>query len=311
MALKDSLHSFSRDPFSWMDNLNLTFRGNNLNLWQKYKRIQKTALYMSLICLALWILLGFDSTPLQFIHVLYEGIPGLILGQKGWGDMISIYNFNYGKEMHYSAFVIYLLVFYGLSKHWDSLGITKSKNLSYSFGVTFLAIGMFEWFWIISFGVFQSQPWVYTWAMPQLRILIQNTGFTFIGIIVWLYIWLDSFVLNEQNQIVRRLWRFRVNGMAALLIFTSVALALLWIFYPWPVQQISVALKDGTIWHSSRLFPQTLYTIKTDPASSINAGEWFWVEDNAVHTINTLVKAIWALTLFYIGCVIRVKHEID
>lgn len=99
---------------------------------------------MSLGCLVLWILLGFDSTPLQFVHVLYEGIPGLILGQKGWGDLVSIYNANYGKEMHYSAFVIYLLLFYGLSKNWDRLGITKSKNMAYSFGLTFLAIGMFE-----------------------------------------------------------------------------------------------------------------------------------------------------------------------
>lgn len=291
-----------------MDDLKLTFRGNNLNLWQKYKRIQKTALYMSLGCLVLWILLGFDSTPLQFVHVLYEGIPGLILGQKGWGDLVSIYNANYGKEMHYSAFVIYLLLFYGLSKNWDRLGITKSKNMAYSFGLTFLAIGMFEWFWIISFGVFQHQPWAYTWAMPQLRILIQNTFFTFVGIVVWLYIWLDSFVINDQRQIVRRLWRFRVNWMAALLIFLSVALALLWIFYPWPVQQISVTLKDGTVWHSSPLFPQTLYTIKTDPASPVNAGEWFWVEDNYVHAINTLVKIIWALAVFYIGSVIRVEH---
>lgn len=96
--------------------------------------------------------------------------------------------------------------------------------------------------------------------------------------------------------------------MAALLIFLSVALALLWIFYPWPVQQISVTLKDGTVWHSSPLFPQTLYTIKTDPASPVNAGEWFWVEDNYVHAINTLVKIIWALAVFYIGSVIRVEH---
>ena len=309
MALKDSLRSFKEDPFSWMDNLNLIFHGNNLNLWQKYKRIQKTALWLSLGCLVLWILLGFDSTPLQFIETVYRGVPGLILGHLSWGDLLAIYNSYYGKEMHYSAFVIYLLLFYGLSKNWQSLGVEKSKNLAYSFGVTFLAIGMFEWFWISSFGVFQNQPWVYTWQMPQLRILIQNTGLTFVGIIVWLYIWLDSFMLNGK-EIVGRQWRFRVDWMAAVLVSLTVGLALLWIFWPFNVQQISVPLSDGTIWHSSALFPQTLYTIKTELASSVNAGEWFWVEDNWIHAMNTVLKAVWALAIFYIGRVIRVEHEL-
>ena len=301
MGLKDSLRSYKQDPFSFFDNLSLVVHGNNLNFFQKYKRAQQTALWMAVVCGVFWLLLGFDSTPLQMIHVLIEGIPGLLLGQKGWGDLITIYNSFYGKEMHYSAFVIYLLMFYGLSKNWEARGIVKSKNMAYSFSFMFLAVGLFEWFWISSFGIFQNQPWVYTWMMPQLRILLQNSAFTFVGILGVVYIWADSYVLDKNKQVIGRNWHFNLGWLSWVLIGLSIGSALLWIFYPGPIQQISVQLANGQIWHSSRLFPQTLYTIKIDPASPVNAGDWCWVEDNWIHGLNTLVKVIWALTLYWIG----------
>lgn len=284
-----------------MDNLSLTIKGNNLNLFQKYRRIQFTALGMAAICGVLWILLGFDSSPLQFIEVLYQGIPGFILGHLSWGDLINIYNGCYGREMHYSAFVIYLLVFYGLSKNWEHKGIIKSKNLAYSFSVMFLAIGMFEWFWMLGFAYFQNQYWAITWAMPQLRILFQNSIFTFVGILGVLYIWADSYRLDANKQVIGRNWRFNLGWVSWALILLSIASALFWICYPGPIQQISVPLANGQTWHSSRLFPQTLYTIKVDPSSPVNAGVWFWVQDDAIHAINTLVKVIWAFTLYWIG----------
>lgn len=299
MTLKAGWQSYKQDPFSFMDNLNLTVKGNNLNLFQKYRRVQQTALGLALVCGALWLILGFDSTPLQFIHVLYEGVPGLILGKLNWQDAINIYNLYYGKEMHYSAFLIYLLLFYGLSKNWEHKGIIKSKNMVYSFASMFLAVGLFEWFWILSFGTFQHQPWVYTWAWPQIRILIQNFFFTFVGGLGVLYMWVDSFILKDK-EIIGRNWKLNINWISVILIGLSIASALFWIYYPGPVQQISVILKDGSVWHSSRLFPQTLYTIKTDPSSPIAAGEWFWVENDWIHGLNTLVKVIWAFTLFYI-----------
>jgi hypothetical protein len=77
-----------------------------------------------------------------------------------------------------------------------------------------------------------------------------------------------------------------------------VASALLWIFYPWPVQLLTVQLENGQIWHSSRLFPQTLYTVELTPGDGINAGVWFWIQNDLIHAVNTGVKAIWAATVF-------------
>ena len=242
--------------------------------------------------------MGFDSTPLQFVHVLQDGLPGLILGQKSVADLVTIYNQFYGKEMHYSAFVIYFLLFYFLSKNWTSVGMVKTKNVVYSFGTMFLAIAAFEWFWIYSYGVFQNQPWVYTWQMPQLRILLQNLMFTIAGAFCTLYIWIDSFIL-ENKMIVGRTFRFDFRAWKLwILVGASVAAAFLWIYYPWSVQQISVPLVNGQVWHSYSLFPQTLYTVDLNPGDAINAGEWFWVENNWVHALNITVKFLWTASIY-------------
>jgi len=115
---------FQKDPYAYVNKLSISFRGNNFNLFQKYKRIQKTAAYGALVCLAAWIIFGFDSTPLQFIHVLYEGVPAWFSGSASLQDLGGIYSLYYGKEMHYSAFVIYFGLFYALSRSWEKAGVT-------------------------------------------------------------------------------------------------------------------------------------------------------------------------------------------
>lgn len=315
LSISERAKDFYQDPFGFVDDLDLVLKGNNLNIFQKYKRLQKTALWMSIICLAAWIIFGFDSTPLQFIHVLYEGIPAFILGHIPLQEMINIYNSYYGKEMHYSAFVIYLLVYYGLSKHYEALGIIKSKNVVYSFCIMFISVAIFEWFWILTFGILQNQPWVYTWKWPQARILLQNTAFAFVGLIGILYAWLDSF--KEAPKTLKDLlfhsgnykkhYVFRFNKISLALIGLCVISALFWIFYPGPIQQISVELETGQIWHSTRLFPQTLYTIDLNPNDSLNAGVWYYVNNDLIHAVNTIVKIIWAYTLYYIGKVRKIE----
>ena len=287
------------DPFGVIDRINLKWKDYDFNILHDDHGFRKIAIGFALTSLFFWIVMGFDSTPLQLIHPLYQGLPGLITGQNSWGDLVSIYNSFYGKEMHWSAFVIYLFVFYLMSRSYAKVGVTKTRNVFYSFAVMILAIGLFEWFWILSFGIFQNQPWVYTWQMPQLRILLQNTSYSLVGAVTAFYIWIDSYVL-ENHEITGRNWLFDWKSWKLwALIAASVASAVLWIYYPGPIMQISVTLKDGSIWHSSRLFPQTLYTVKTDPLSSVNAGEWFYVPNDAVHAMNTIVKAIWALTVYY------------
>lgn len=288
------------DPFGFIDGLSWKVKGYELNFLKDEIGIRKEAFAFAIVCLAAWIVFGFDSTPLQFIHVLYDGVPGLIMGQKTWADLVQIYHSFYGKEMHYSAFVIYMLLYWALSKTWSRVGVKGFKNVAYSFIGMFLAIAVFEWFWILGFATFQNQPWVATWKWPQLKILLQNLAFTVTGALGCLYIWVDSYIL-EAREIIGRNWHFPKFLRAWklwILVVLSVAAALFWIYYPWPVQQISVTLENGQVWESSRLFPQTLYTVDLNPADGVNAGVWFYVQNDLVHAVNTIVKVLWAATAY-------------
>jgi hypothetical protein len=280
-----------------------------LNYFQDYKQIQKIALGFVAVCLGLWILCGFDSNPLQLIHVLYDGIPGVITGSKNWGDLAQIYNYYYGKEMHYSAFVIYVMLYWFLSKNFEKIGIKKSENMIYSFGITFLSIAFFEYFWMVSFAFFQNQYWVITWQFPQERILIQDTFMFMIpGVLVSLEVFIrsfsfgDSVIVNGKKMVeYSRRYVFDAKNWKLWALFSAgIISAVFWIYYPFSTQQFSVTLLNGSIWHSSKLFPQTLYTIKMNPGSSDNSGVWFYIQNDTVHATNTIVKTIWAFTLYYL-----------
>lgn len=317
MTFKDSIRSLQQDPFAFFDNINLTIKGNNLNIFQKYKRLQRSALLISIFCAVAWILCGFDSTPLQFVYILIDinhGLLAFIQGHATYANMIQVYNSFYGKEMHWSAFVIYMGMFWILSKHFSSnFNIVKSKNVAYAASITFLSIAMFEFYWMYSFAFWQNQWWVVTWQLPQLRILLQNVAFASVGIIGILYMWMDSYILKNK-EIVGRTYHFNIKSAITIgLCITTVALALLWWYYPWTTQQqISVTLLDGNVWYSNIYhFPQTLYTIKTDSLGSINAGEWFWVEDNAVHALNTILKFAWAAAIASIFMIQKITNNND
>ena len=297
------LHSFYQDPFSFFDNLNLRWKRFDLNIFRNYEKLRKSILILSIVALVGWFVMGFDSTPLQILDPIIE----IVQGKYVLADFWSRFNYYYGKEMHYSAFVIYGLAYVFLSQHFDKFGVKMSKNVCYSASLTALSIALFEYYWIGSFAVFQNQPWVVTWAMPQLRILLQNLIFLVAGIIGVVYMWLDSYILNGK-EVVGRNYCLNINWKAIALIGLSVAVGLFWIYYPFHVDVIQVPLSDGTVWTSSHLFPQTLYTIKTNVSSTINAGEWFYVPNDAVHAVNTLVKAVWTLTVVYIFKLRRPKN---
>ncbi|MGQ9624807.1 MAG: hypothetical protein ACUVT9_05490 [Candidatus Bathycorpusculaceae bacterium] len=280
----------------------MSFKGFNFNIFQKYRKLKQTALVLALISLCGWAVMGFDSSIMQILNPAIE----ILQGQYVVGDFWMRYNYYYGKEMHWSAFVIYGLAYWWLSRHFDKHGIVKSKNVCYSVAVTVLSIAIFEWFWMACFAIFQNQWWVITPKFPQLKIHLQNAIFTVGGVFGTLYLWIDSFVLNGK-EIVGRLYRLRLDKIFALLLLVSVASALLWIYYPLPIKHFTVQLADGSTWTNSNFFPQTLYTIKTDPASPVNAGEWFWIEDNMVHAMNTLVKIFFTLTIVYMFSVRKEK----
>lgn len=298
--MNEKFQRFSEDPFGFVDHLNLTFKGINFNLFQKMKTIQRMAVYGAFLCLVAWIVFGFDSTPLQFLHVIYEGVPAWISGSASFQDLGAIYSLYYGKEMHYSAFVIYALLFYGLSRSWEKAGVLNSKNLVFSFAGMFLSIAVFEWFWMISYATFQNQPWVITWQFPQMRILIQNLGFSLAGGLTPLYMLTERWHWKGTEQLGRAYFFRMKEKLPWILIMLSIFAALFWIFYPGHIQQLTVTLENGEIWRSSRLFPQTLYTVDLNPSDGINAGVWFWIQNDLIHAVNTGVKVLFTLTTYYI-----------
>jgi len=236
---------------------------------------------------------------MQFIILLYN-LPNLVFGKLNLQSWLQIYSEYYGKEMHYSAFVIYGLMYWALSRHFEKkLGITKSKNVAYAASLTLFSIAVFEFYWILSYAHFQNQPWVAKLQWPQLRIILQNVAFFSVGVLAILYIWADSYVLKGK-EVVGKKYRYKLNLLAIGLISLSIVSAMFWWNYPFQVDTCQVRLENGELWTNSGNFPQTLYTIDMNPDDSLNAGEWFFVENNNVHAVNTWVKVIWTFTMFYI-----------
>jgi hypothetical protein len=296
---------FAEDPFAFIDELNLTVKGNNLNLFQKYHRIQATMFWFAIVCLAGWLICGFDSSIFQPVEALFRGIPLYLLGHWSWSQVVNLYNSYYGKEMHWSAFVIYFLMWFGMSKTWERAGIVKCKNILYSFAGMFVAVAIFEFSWMYSFAFFQNQFWVVTWRMPQLRILLQNSGFAFAGGACLLFMLVDRWNWKGTEQLDRRYFFQARDWRLWLCVGLSLATWIFWIYYPFPTHQFSVLLKNGVLWHSSKLFPQTLYTINLNPGGSSNSGVWYWFADDPVHAVNTGVKALMAYTVYL---ALRVKR---
>lgn len=239
-----------------------------------------------------WFLLGWDSGTGMLEYPILA-LPDLISGKISLDEWVQIPSFIYGKTMHFSAFVIYGLLYVGLSKYYDGLGIRNSKNIAYSFSFTCLSIAIFEYFWIYSFSFFQDQSWVSSWAWPQIRILIQNVYLMLVGVLAAIYVHADDYKLNFDK------WTM-------LFLVLTVASSIFWINYPLPIKQIQVELTTG-LWSSSKLFPQTLYTIDVDPLDNINAGVWFYVQNPTLHGVNVLVKVFYTMSIY---CLFRIRRVI-
>ncbi len=122
-----------------------------------------------------------------------------------------------------------------------------------------------------------------------------------------LYMVADSCIFDKNDDVVGRKWTFNWNLLSFALIGVTAAASVTWWFYPWHVDTFSVAYETGEVWRSSRLFPQTLYTIDLNPHDNINAGEWHYMPNDLVHGWNTLVKVLFTLCVFNIGLVKKVK----
>lgn len=243
--------------------------------------------------------MGFDSGYGQIEYALYAAKDYFLSPSTipFWERVIAGWNWAYGKTMHWSAFTIYGLLYWATSWHLErELGITKTKNSAYSLAFTLLNIGIFEGFWMMGYAYFHDQWWSVTWKMPQLRIIIQNIGFTFVGLSTLLLFWIQSLVHDEEGEIIARIYNFKPSKNLLAISLITIASAAIWIYYPWDVKPIEVYVEGYGNWINSNLFPQTLYTVDTNLLDNINAGEWFYVQDDLIHFINTGVKALLVLT---------------
>lgn len=300
MALKE----YYQDPFGYFDKTFINIFGVDLLLFKYHDRLRKIILWCVWVSMALWVLMGFDSGYGQIEYVVYAAKDYFLSPSSipFWERVITAWNWAYGKTMHWSAFVIYGLLYWATSWHLEKeLGMTKTKNSAYSLAFTLFNIGVFEWGWMYGYAFFHDQWWSVTWRMPQLRIIIQNVGFTFVGLSTLLLFWLQSLVHDEQGNIIGRIYNFKPSKALLAISLITIASTALWIYYPWNVKPIETFIEGYGPWQNSNLFPQTLYTVDTNLLDNINAGEWFYVQDDLVHLVNTGVKFLLALTgLFYV-----------
>jgi len=224
--------------------------------------------------LGFWVILGFDSGVgmLEF----WNSYPNFLLNYSA-----------YGKSLHFSAFVIYGFLFYGISYYFEKLGLKGSKNVFYSACLSVFNIGVFEIWYMGMFATFQMNrsltEWFFSdfWEIP----VVMNFMFVVLGVVTLFSFYVDSFKLND-NKVVGRLYKFQLNYLTVWLIQISVCLALFWIIYPGHIETISI---NG--WQSSRFFPQTHYAY-------VNSE--LYVQNNLLHLVNLIVKAMFAFTQFYI-----------
>ena len=224
-----------------------------------HKAWREFAFLISLWASAMWAICGWDSTIDQL-----------------WGS-------PYGVGFHYHNIVIYCLAYWYLSRNLEiNLGIKRSENIFITAGIVLLSVGLFEWIWLALYATFQHQPWVLWPRLPQLKLLIRNAFCVIAGLLSIAWLSTARYYLPRPS---------RSTLILALLTLSAFAL---WIYYPFPVETLTVKLADGSTWQSSNRFPQTLYTISITGEA---AGTAFHVNDPLVHLLNVLAKTFITLLI--------------
>jgi hypothetical protein len=246
-----------------------------------FKNTETWALYFRLIVYIgtmFWLVFGFDGTINQLTPLFSNIVPILTLK----ADYVTIFTEMqslYGKGSHFSAIVIYGISWLILYERLKSVGIIKSFNFFMVMMLTLLNMGIFEVAWNQSCAYFQNLPWL----LKQPTNIIQYNFWIIFGVLAIAYLYTSGFKLN-------------FNKYSLLLIVLSIGIWSFWIYYPFHIEQITVATTTG-LWHSSPLFPQTLYTIDPDPTDNIYKGVFYYVENNWIHLTNILAKIIITYTI--------------
>ncbi len=225
LSFSHFLKDFKNDPFGTLDNLNLRYIGFQFNILKNDEKLRKALFEIFFIIpLVCWVLLGSDSTVDQIEYAILN-IPNFLLGKLDSNGLLQIYNSYYGLGTHWSAPVIYSLLFIGVSKHLhDKLDTKNSLNLSLTAGVVALTIAAFEFYWQFSYAVFQNQWWVLSLQPPELTIIMRNVLFAVAGFVV-------LFGLNWKE------YKLNIDKITILSFLSTIGLVLLWWFYPFPTTQ--------------------------------------------------------------------------
>jgi hypothetical protein len=292
----------SPPPFNKVDKLKITFKGYDLTSVFRPDGWRKYAILFIIISGLGWIYFGYDGCYDQF-EMLGKTIPSLLFGTKTWTEVLTLTEGRYGIGTHFSAGIIYALLFYAISKYYEKIDIKGSLNLVFSISLTVFSISIFEFSWMSSYYWAQQQFWVLIPLTKQASILYQNLLFLTGGVFLILFV-------------VGSPCKFRINKKLGFLILFSISIWTFWYFYPLSTPQLVVDANTerfwlsnsyttvgwhNNLWFSFPNFPQTMYTIDLNPSDEKGVGVPFFVEDNIVHTVNTVMKIVWAYTFFYVG----------
>ena len=289
---------FFQDPFETLNNLNLNFHGFQFNILRDDLKLREVLLiFPTGICLLAHFLLGSDSTIEQLAFFIWN-IPSFLVRTITFNQLTHTFSDYYGLGTHWSAGVIYGLMFLGLSKYLrDKHDVVNSENLCMTTGFVGITIASFEFFWMTSYYFFQNQTWILSSTFPQLRIILQNLLFIIPALIIILGITLEKeYAFNIGNK---------------MLIYASATIlcVLLWWYYPFPVDQLSVYIEGFGTWTSSIYFPQTMYTVDMNLTDSLAVGEMYYVPNSAIHFVNNITKIFWTLTFYEVFKIRRIKKD--
>jgi len=290
--------------FRQLDNSQFSFLG--FSPTAVFSNIHSWRTYFSLCALgagALWLFFGFDSVWSQLNpFITYFTGPFLSNPQLFFLQPIqtlqTLYHSSlvyYGIGNHFSAPVIYgtTFVYYSLFLE-QTLKIRGSLNFFTTTSLSLLNIGIFEWLWNGNYAYWQNQPWTITLQWKQITNLVSFSVFITIGLLVIVYYLLNGYRLNNSP-------RTKLLGSLSLLMWLT------WIFYPLPIDHISVETTTGT-WTNTARFPQTYYAVDTDPLDNVAIGSPNHVENDFLHFWNTLTKVITTWFLYSLYCFRRLPN---
>ena len=263
---------FGFDLFGWL---------RNVRMWRRY------FLFCVVVCSVCWAIFGWDSTWGQ----LKPFIEWLLNPSKPLSEVWAESRRYYGIGNHFSAPVIYGTAWILLSLYFEGRGIKRSANFILTSALSLMNIGIFEWLWNSCYAYFQHQPWVITFAWKQVTNLYNFTAFIIVGVLAILTLYLDGY-------------KPRLDKWTLVLTLIALGFWILWIYYPFPVQQISAETSTGT-WTSNRLFPQTMYAVDLDPTDGVAIGHPYYVSNDLLHGVNVFAKIFTSAAILRFCMVVR------